>query len=302
MSLFTSAAEAESFQRLNIIEFTLRNLDQQVNFIEGQLIGDVDKSVNEILNDHDALLTAHTNQLTNHQNRLDGHDTTLIGYGTRITTAEGNIVSLDSRLTTAESTITSNNSALDTRVTTAEGEIDTLQTDTTSLDGRVTTAEGEIDTLQTETTSLDGRVTTNEGTISTNGGNISSIDTRLTTAEGSVTDHETRITTIETTLEEGGNAENATFQPGDVNSAGEFLLHLDAGLLTYEYVPTLSYDGANIKVEAPTGLFIKNTTATPSTIDTSTTGGVLFVHNGELKFKGPGSNGINGTITTLAVS
>ena len=104
--------------------------------------------------------------------------------------------------------------ALAARVTTAEGEIDTLQTtvsglsnyDDTALAGRVTTAEGEIDTLQTtvsglsnyDDTALAGRVTTNEGDITTLQTTVSGLSNYDDTAiEGRVTANEGNITTLQ---------------------------------------------------------------------------------------------------------
>ena len=48
--------------------------------------------------------------------------------------------------------------ALDGRLVTAEGEIDTLQTDVTTLDGRVDTAETDIDNAQTEIDAIESAV------------------------------------------------------------------------------------------------------------------------------------------------
>lgn len=68
-------------------------------------------------------------------NLLQAADTAM---DTRVDTAESDIDSLETRVTTAESGINS----LKTRVTTAESDIDSLET-------RVTTAESDIDTLET---------------------------------------------------------------------------------------------------------------------------------------------------------
>ena len=77
-------------------------------------------------------------------------------------------------------------SGLDNRLTTAEEDIDTLETTTSSQGTRLTTAEGNITTLQGTTSGLDTRLTTAEGTISSQG-------QRLTTAESDIDKIEEKI-------------------------------------------------------------------------------------------------------------
>ena len=57
-------------------------------------------------------------------------------------------------------------------MTTAEGDI-------TTLNGRMTTAEGEIDTLQTDLTATTGRVSTVETELSSSGTRISTLETEV---------------------------------------------------------------------------------------------------------------------------
>jgi hypothetical protein len=105
-------------------------------------------------------------------------------------------------------------SALDSRVTTNEGDISTLQSDVSTnasdisgLDSRLTTAEsdiitnaGNISTNGSDISALDSRVTTNEGDISTNASNISGLDSRLTTAEGDILTNASDISDIQAEL------------------------------------------------------------------------------------------------------
>jgi len=105
-------------------------------------------------------------------------------------------------------------SALDSRVTTNEGDISTLQSDVSTnssdisgLDSRLTTAEGDISTNTgnistnaSDISALDSRVTTNEGDTSTNASNISGLDSRLTTVEGDVSTNASDISSIQAEL------------------------------------------------------------------------------------------------------
>ena len=91
-------------------------------------------------------------------------------------------------------------SALDTRVTAAEGEIDTLQSDATALAGRVTAVEGDVTTLETDLTAVTTRVTTAEGEIDTLQTDVTALDTRLDTAEASISQHTASIININENL------------------------------------------------------------------------------------------------------
>ena len=104
-----------------------------------------------------------------------------------------NIGKLGGRLTTAEGeidTLQSDVKGINTRLTTAEGEIDTLQNDVKGINTRLKTAEGEIDALKTNVGKIGDRLTTAEGEIDTLQGKVNGIDGRLTTAEDKITNLE----------------------------------------------------------------------------------------------------------------
>ena len=121
-------------------------------------------------------------------------------FDDQIDAVEGSVSGLDGRLTTAEgeiNTLQSDLSALDVRVGDAEGDI-------SALDGRVTTAEGEIDGLQSDLSALDIRVSTAEtdidnleGRMTTAEGDIDALEGRMSTAEGDIDAVEIRMTTAE---------------------------------------------------------------------------------------------------------
>ena len=98
----------------------------------------------------------------------------------------------DARLTEVETKVADHES----RITTAEGEIDDLQTDLGALTERVSAAEDDIDNIQSD---LDGeggikdRLTAAENSIEGLGGDIDGIKDRLDTAEDDIDDLEETV-------------------------------------------------------------------------------------------------------------
>lgn len=125
------------------------------------------------------------------------------------TDAEASISGLNTRLTKAEADILEKATIVDLKAleTIVEGQgsaiadINTAlaekasQTDLNALDGRVTTAEGEIDTLQSDLNAAEELIATKasqealnalSNTVEGQGSAIGGLDTRLTTAEGEI--------------------------------------------------------------------------------------------------------------------
>ena len=103
-------------------------------------------------------------------------------------------------------------SALDLRVTNAEGEIDTLQTESTDYESRITSLEagGSLGALQTEVDAIEASVGLGtDGTLGSYANNnfysasatikaaIAGVDAQALVNETDVTDHENRITSLE---------------------------------------------------------------------------------------------------------
>ncbi|EBU4981151.1 phage tail protein, partial [Salmonella enterica subsp. enterica] len=80
------------------------------------------------------------------QVKNDEQDVELADHEARIQQLRIDVDSHEIRITANTNAI----AALDVRLTTAEGEIVTLQTDVSALDGRVTVAEGTISSLQAD--------------------------------------------------------------------------------------------------------------------------------------------------------
>ena len=110
--------------------------------------------------------------------KIDGINTSLSNYAlsndvTAIKTElEGKITAETKRAEGVEE-------GLDSRLTTAEADIDVLKTGATALSGRMTTAEADIDVLKTGTAALSGRMTTAES-------DIKAEETRATAAEAAL--------------------------------------------------------------------------------------------------------------------
>lgn len=140
--------------------------------------------------------------LTAYQGTISGEVTEL---QTRMTTAESDIDTLQSDMTEAQGDI----SSLETRMTAAETDIDNLQsdmstaqTDITSLKSRMTTAEGDIDTLQADMTTAKS--------------DISSLKTRMTAAEESVEELQSDMTTAKANI--SALQSDMTEAQGDISS------------------------------------------------------------------------------------
>ena len=86
-------------------------------------------------------------------------------------------------------------SDLKSRMTTAEGNILTNKQSITNLNSNVSTNTTNISTNTTDITGLKTRMSTAEGKITTNTNDISNLKTRMTTTEGRLTTAEQSITT-----------------------------------------------------------------------------------------------------------
>lgn len=125
----------------------------------------------------------------------------------RIGQNAADITALDVRMTTAEGNITSNASAisvLDTTVTNLDGTVTSIAADVTQLQADVIANDGDIAGNASAISTLDTRVTTAEGNITTNASDITALTTRVTTAEGDIVADglaisalDTRVTTAE---------------------------------------------------------------------------------------------------------
>jgi uncharacterized coiled-coil protein SlyX len=111
------------------------------------------------------------------------------------------IVSLETRLTTAEGNITANASAvqsLDTRVDVAEGDITAQATSITALEASVTALDTQVTGNATAITALDTRVTTAEGNITSQASSITTLQSNVTDLQADVSGNATAISGLQT--------------------------------------------------------------------------------------------------------
>lgn len=135
--------------------------------------------------------------LSIYQGTISGEVTEL---QTRMTTAESDIDTLQADMTEAQGDI----SSLETRMTAAEGYIDNLQSDISTAEGdisslksRMTTAEGDIDTLQADMTTAKGNISALQADITEAQEGISSLDTRMADAEDDISTAQSNITALQ---------------------------------------------------------------------------------------------------------
>lgn len=132
------------------------------------------------------------------------------------------ISAVDTRVTTAEGTISSQQTALSTLQTEMNNTETATASNTTAINGlttRVTSAEGTISTSSSAITALDTRLTTldnsTNGTVGANTTAITDLDTRVTSAEGTITAQGSSITSLNSSLSGltstvGGNTTSIT--------------------------------------------------------------------------------------------
>ena len=127
------------------------------------------------------------------------------------TTAKGNFVAainevntnggaLETRLTNDETAFDAAIELLDTRLDTAENDIDALEGDVAGLETRMTAAENDIDALEGRATATEGDVTALEARVDATETDIAALETRVGTTETDIDALETRVGTTETDI------------------------------------------------------------------------------------------------------
>jgi peptidoglycan hydrolase CwlO-like protein len=157
--------------------------------------------------------------------------------------------SVDTRLTSAESdigTLDTSMNSVETRLTSAESDIGTLDTSMNSVESRLTTAESDIGTLDTSMNSVESRLTSAESDIGTLDTSMNSVESRLTSAESdigtldtSMNSVESRLTTTETnigTLDTSMNAVESrlTSAESDIGTLDTSMNSVESRLTTTE--------------------------------------------------------------------
>ena len=163
----------------------------------------------------------------------------------RISTLEGQ--NLDSRLTTSESNITTLQSEMDTAqgdITGLDGRLDVLESQT--LNTRLTSVESAVATLQGDVSSLDGRLTTAEGNISTTATDILTINTTLTTVQSNITSLQSDVSTLQSDV--STIQSDLTFAQSNITTLQGDVTTLQTGLSTAEgNIATLQSDVSTLQ-------------------------------------------------------
>lgn len=150
--------------------------------------------------------------------------------------------------------------ALTTRVTTAEGKVDTQagqitsintslsgkadNSAVTSLASRVTATEGSITSLNSQLTSLTTRVTTAEGNITSTTNALSLLNTKVTEIDGRVVSQADAITKLTSELSAASTSLKVT---GTTNFTNDWLVTSGSGELSLE-AESVSYTGRVLSV------------------------------------------------------
>ena len=132
------------------------------------------------------------------------------------------ISAVDTRVTTAEGTVSSQQTAISTLQTEMNATETSTASNTTAINGlttRATNAEGAISTSSSAITALDTRLTTldnsTNGTVGANATSTTNLNTRVTSAEGTITSQGSSIASLNSSLSGltstvGGNASSIT--------------------------------------------------------------------------------------------
>ena len=170
-------------------------------------------------------------------NRIESTANAVTALTTRVTAAEGvntsqasQLTSLDSRIDTAETDIdglqattaaqATAAAALTTRVTNAEGEIDLVSQDLVTLTGRVNTAETSIDGLTTTTSAQGAAISAVETRVQDTEAGISVANQQITTLTGRIDIAEQDLDGLTTSVSGQGTAIQSLDSRVDATEAG----------------------------------------------------------------------------------
>lgn len=208
------------------------------------------------------------NTVSTFDERITGNTNNITALGQRVTTAEGEIDTLQTSVSEHDTAIGS----LDTRVDTAESNITTLTGNVTDLSGRVTTAESEIDTLQKVTTGMSydassgttfsQAVTANDFKIA-DGTSLSQVASELTTAQGDIQTNANNITTLtgRVTIAEGEIGTLQTATTGMNYNSGTDTTFKQVVNATDFKVGDVTLTGVAVDLDTAEGKITKNETA-----------------------------------------
>ena len=158
-----------------------------------------------------------------------------------MTTAQGNISSLQSSTSSLNTSV----SALNNQMTTAQGSISTLQNSVGSLNSNVSGLQTQASGIITSVSGLDTRITAQGGQINTMNSTLTSQGSSITTLQQTVSNTSGEVATLKTQINAGGgnlltNTDLALdtsgwdFSPGGTASVGDRVATGDQWIVTGE--------------------------------------------------------------------
>jgi predicted nucleic acid-binding Zn-ribbon protein len=160
-------------------------------YVDTAIQGVIDSAPDALntLNELAAALNDDANFAASVTSLITANSTAISAIDVRLTSAESDISTLESEMDSVESRATS----LEGRVSTAEDDIADIESAASTLEGRVSTAESDI-------TALEGRASTLESDLSTAESNISTLQSDLDTAESNISTLQSDLDTAESNI------------------------------------------------------------------------------------------------------
>ena len=213
-----------------------------------------------------------------------------------ITTVSGLVTGNDAELVTLRTATGS----LNTRLTSAENDIDSLETATGSLNTRLTSAESDIDNLETSTGNLNTRLTSAENDIDDLETATGNLNPRLTSAEADIDALQAASGNyLSLTLDDVCDNDSTTDQDIQVNN-----IRVDGGNITGPATIVIDPDavGASGTVVIQGDLQVEGTTTTINSVDVQVGDKSLILGTGAANDAAMDGGGIilSGTAGTIA--
>jgi len=161
-------------------------------YVDTQIQNVIDSAPDALntLNELAAALNDDANFAATVTNLITANSTAISAIDVRLTSAESDISTLESEMDSVESRATS----LEGRVSTTEDDIAAIESAASTLEGRVSTAESDI-------TALEGRADTLESDLSTAESNISTLQSDLDAAESNISTLQSDLNTAESDID-----------------------------------------------------------------------------------------------------
>ncbi|HEY9598505.1 MAG TPA: hypothetical protein V6D33_12625 [Cyanophyceae cyanobacterium] len=176
--LNAAESDIDTLQAEQITQNTsITSLGNRITRTESDIYSIQDEQINQnsLLDAHSSMIAAERDRNNEQATQIQSIQSEQVVQNTRLTTAEGEIDALQAEQVTQN-----------TRIGTAETDIDAIELEQVTQNNRLTTAEGEIDALQAEQLTQNNRITTTEQNVSTIQAEQVVQNTRIGAAEGEI--------------------------------------------------------------------------------------------------------------------